>query len=196
MRRETKLLVDERKLLEHERLSLKGERERWEKARNESAVPQGAFWEVISPRWECCAYGKREYRGILRNIPKDRDDIDACINMPVKIKGVTIKQPERCQFIEGSPYIRGFWIVDWDQPDCQPWHRDFNNKGCTNPGSGIRRIEAELAGINKKGQQDWRVLCETTPMTWNHVTYPSPTHCDERDKGKKIAMWDIPDSRC
>lgn len=53
-------------------------------------------------------------------------------------------------------------------------------KGCTNPGSGIRRIEAELAGINRKGQQDWYVLCETTPVTWDHVTYYSPTHCDER----------------
>lgn len=71
-------------------------------------------------------------------------------------------------------------------------------------------------GINKKGQQDWYVLCETTPMTWDHITYKSPTHCDERvsathyalplniiltgattqDHERKFAMWDIPDGRC
>ena len=35
-------------------------------------------------------------------------------------------------------------------------------------------------GINNKGHQDWRLLCETTPMTWNHITYNTPTHCDDR----------------
>lgn len=53
-------------------------------------------------------------------------------------------------------------------------------KGCTNPGSGARRIEASVVGINSKGQQDWRVLCESTPMTWDHITYGTPTHCTER----------------
>jgi len=196
MRDEAQHLEDERKSLEHERLVLKEEREEWERARQGSRVPQGAFWEVVWPRWECRAYGKREYWGILRNVPKNRSEVDACMNMPVKIKGVTVRQPDRCQYMEGSLYIHAFWMVDWDQPDCKPWHKEFHDKGCTNPGSGIRRIEAELAGINKKGQQDWYVLCETTPMTWDHVTYNVPTHCDERDHEKKIAMWDIPDHRC
>lgn len=54
-------------------------------------------------------------------------------------------------------------------------------------------------------------------MTWDHITYKNPTHCDERVSAicyscfalssdtltgaavqdeKKIAMWDIPDGRC
>jgi hypothetical protein len=125
---EAKHLEDERGSLEHERLVLKEERERWERARNDSRVPQGAFWVVVWPKWECRAFGKREYWGELRNIPQDRSDIDACINMPVEIKGVNFRRPGRCQYEEGSPYIRGFWMVDWDQPDCKPWHRDFDDQ--------------------------------------------------------------------
>ena len=132
-REEEKRLEVERRSLEHERLVLKEERERWEKARDDVRVPQGAFWDVVWPRWECRAYGKREYWGILRNIPQDRSDIDACMNMPVEIQGVTIKRPGRCEYVEGSPYIHAYWIVDWDQPDCQPWHKDFRDKVSSGP---------------------------------------------------------------
>ena len=103
-------------------------------------------------------------------------------------------------------------------PSHWTWLTNSGSKGRTNPGSGIRRIEAELVGINRKGQKDWYVLCETTPMTWNHITYDSPTHCYERvkcnslfpfwssdadvadaaaqDQQRKFAMWDIPDILC
>ena len=110
-----------------ERLALQEERERWEKAR-EDRVPQGAFWETVWPAWDCRSYGKREYWGVLRNIPEDWTDIDACMNTPVEINGVAVRRPHRCQYVEGSPHIHGFWMVDWDQLDCQPWHQDFNDK--------------------------------------------------------------------
>ena len=120
-------LEDEREMLEDERQMWKEERERWEKAR-EDRVPQGAFWESVLPAEDCRSYGKREYWGILRNIPEDWTDIDACMNMPAEIKGVSIRRPHRCQYVEGSPHIHGFWMVDWDQIDCKPWHQDFNDK--------------------------------------------------------------------
>ena len=123
--KETMHLEDERQTLERERLFLKEERKRWERAREGLRVPHGAFWEVVWPKWECLSYGRREYWGILGNIPEDRTDIDACMNMPVEIKGVTIKRPSRCQFLGDSPHVHGFWMVDWDQPDCKPWHEDF-----------------------------------------------------------------------
>jgi hypothetical protein len=196
---ESTRLENERQLLEEEELALKEERERWEKARDELTIPRGAFWEVVWPAWDCRAYGQREYWGILRNIPAGRSEVDACMNMPVVIRGVTIRRPYRCQQVGGS--IHGFWMVDWDQPDCRPWLKDFIDrvslgysmlvassysarltitcsKGCTNWRSGLRRIEAEVVGINNKGGQDWRLLCETTPMIWNHTTYTSPTHCE------------------
>jgi len=53
----------------------------------------------------------------------------------------------------------------------------MDDKGCTNAGSGTRRIEAWVVGINDRPEQDWRLLCDSTPFTWNHVTYNCPTHC-------------------
>ena len=117
----------------NERSALKEEREKWEKARDETRVPQGGFWEVVWPKWECRAYGKREYWGILRNVPQDRNEFDACMNMPVEIRGVTVKRPDRCEYVERSPYIHAFWLVDWDQPDCKPWHKDFRDKVSLEP---------------------------------------------------------------
>ena len=38
-------------------------------------------------------------------------------------------------------------------------------------------------GINNRKEQDWRMLCSTTPLVWNNITYTSPTHCDERVSG-------------
>jgi len=172
------------------------ERELWEKARD-AHLPRGAFWDVVWPAWDCLAYGKREYWGGLRNIPKDWDGIDACMNMPVEIKGVKIRRPDRCALTFGKEYrVQGYWVVDWDQPDCKPWYRDFEDKWCTSYNSGKRRIEAQIVGINDKGGQDWRLLCNSTPLVWDMITYASPTRCEERSWGKKVAVWDVPDESC
>jgi len=116
----------EREKLELERERLRRERELWERAR-EDRVPQGAFWEVISPSVDCRGYGRREYWGILRNIPQGWTAIDACMNMPAEIKGVTVRRPNWCAFVGGSPHIVGHWMVDWDQTDCKPWYKDFHD---------------------------------------------------------------------
>ena len=193
--RETSTLVTEREKSERERAKMLRDRELWEKPL-EDRVPQGASWETVWPAWDCRAYGKREYWGVLRDIPEGWSAIDACMNMPVEIKGVTVRRPGRCAFVDGSPHIHGYWMVDWDQPDCKPWHRDFHDavsqiyapihscahtfQGCTSYRSGTRRIEAQVAGIIKRKEQDWRLMCESTPLVWNQITYTSPTHCEQR----------------
>ena len=121
-------LKEERHLLELEKEELREERKKWEKAR-EVRVPQGAFWETPpQPAPYCLSYGKREYSGALQNIPKGWSGLDACMNMPIQIKGVSFRRPYRCAYVEGSPHIHGYWIVDWDQPDCKPWYRYFHDK--------------------------------------------------------------------
>ena len=128
-RRESKerfALVEERGRSEREREKLRHERELWEKEK-EDRVPPNAFWEAVWPASACHAYGKREYWGTLQNIPKNWTAMDACMNMPVEISGVTIRRPYRCTFVRGSPHIHGRWIVDWDQTDCKPWYRDFHD---------------------------------------------------------------------
>lgn len=126
---ENATLAFEKEKTERERKMMAHERELWEKAR-EARVPQNAFWDVVWPAWDCRAYGKREYWGLLRNIPGDWDRIDACMSMPVEIKGVKVRHPDRCAGVLVFPeiQIRGYWMVDWDQPDCKPWYRDFEDK--------------------------------------------------------------------
>ena len=124
---EKQLLEDERHLLEQEEGEWKKERERWEKTR-EDRVPQGAFWDLPQPANDCRAYGRREYWAELQNIPQDWTDMEACMNMPVEIKDVSVRRPNRCGYVEGSSHIHGFWMVDWDQVDCKPWHADVTDQ--------------------------------------------------------------------
>jgi len=193
--RERNALVAERQKSEQERERMSREREIWEKVPGDR-VPYGAFWEVVWPAWDCLAYGKREYWGMLRNIPQGWSAIDACMYMPVEIKGVKIRRPYRCKFVDGSPHIHGYWIVDWDQSDCKPSYRNFHDAGCTSYRSGTRRIEAQIIDIIKRKEQDWWLMCGSTPMVWNEINYTSPTHCEERRFGRKVAMWDVPDESC
>lgn len=197
---ENSTLTLEKGNTENEREAMTRERKLWEKAK-EDRVPHGAFWEDVWPAYDCRAYGKREYWGVLRNIPEGWSATDACMNMPVEIKGVTVRRPYRCAYVWGSPYIHGYWMVDWDQPDCKPWYRDYKDavgpnrpfapprvclhtlpdvQGCTGYRSGKRRIEAQIVGINNRREQNWWLLCNTTPLIWNLITYTSPTHCEER----------------
>lgn len=128
-RNEGATLAFEKEKTENERKVMARERELWEKARD-ARLPQGAFWDVVWPAWECLSYGKREYWGVLRNIPEGWDAMDACMNMPVEIKGVELRRPNRCSHYFEFPerQVRGYWVVDWDQPDCKPWYRDFEDK--------------------------------------------------------------------
>jgi len=123
---ENSTLAVEKEKMEHETEVMTREKELWEQAR-EARVPHGAFWEDVWPAWDCRAYGKREYWGVLRDIPEGWSNIDACMNMPVEIKGVTVRRPYRCGYVWGSLQIHGYWMVDWDQPDCKPWHRDYKD---------------------------------------------------------------------
>jgi len=198
--RENSTLIVERDKMKHERELMRHERVLWEKAR-ETRVPHGAFWEVVWPASDCRAYGKREYWGVLQNVPEGWTAMDACMSIPVEIEGVTVRRPDRCAFVWGSPHIHGYWMVDWDQTDCKPWYRDYQDavgenstflprvclhtpsQGCTGYMSGKRRIEAQLVGINKKREQDWWLLCNSTPLVWNQITYASPASCEERVSG-------------
>jgi len=195
---ENATLAIEKEKMGLEREMMAREKELWEKA-SEAHVPHGAFWGVVWPSWVCLAYGKREYWGSLHNIPKDWDAMDACMNMPVEIKGVKIRRPDRCANVSVFPEVQlqGFWTVDWDQPDCKPWYRNFEDKGCVGWGSGKRRIKAQIVGINNKGGQDWRWLCNSMPLVWDMITYPSPARCEEEGFwGEKFAVWEVPDETC
>lgn len=124
--RERSALVAERDRSEREREKMRHDRELWEKM-PEDHVPPGAHWGTIKPVSSCLEYGKREYFGMLQDIPEGWSAVDACRNTPAEIKGVTVRRPYRCQFVDGSPHIHGYWIVDWDPKDCRPWPKNIRD---------------------------------------------------------------------
>lgn len=191
-------LVGERERSEIKRKNMMREREAWSKVKiPEDRVPPGAHWKSIQPAHDCHAYGKREYWGALLDVPKGWSAMDACMNTPTEIEGITMRRPDRCAFIDGSSEIHGYWMVDWDQRDCNPELRNLHDAGCTNSKSGLARIEADVAGIINGDEQGWRVMCESVPLSWGGINYTSPTHCEERGFFRnKVAMWDVPAERC
>jgi len=191
---EASALIAEREKWGVEKQNMRHDRELWGKV-PEDRDPPATNWIYTKPSRACRAYGKREYWGAITRIPKGWDAVDACMNTPARIKGVDIK-PYRCAFVRDSPYIHGYWVVDWGQDDCKPKHKDIHDTGCTNHRSGLNRIEAQVVGIIDSEEQDWRLMCESTPFTWDSVKYTSPTRCEERDLGVKVAVWDVPAESC
>lgn len=195
---EASALVEQRARWEREKEDMRHDREVWEEMSKERPLPRSS-WSSNRELRECYAYGKREYRGTLRNIPAGWSDMDACMNTPVQIKvnrnwpAIEIKHPSRCTIEGRFESVVGHWIVDWGQDDCKPALRYFNDTGCTNHRSGLTRIEAQVIGILN---QDWRVMCETIPFTWGGINYTSPARCEERQSGANFAVWDVPDESC
>ena len=60
------------------------------------------------------------------------------------------------------------------------------SQGCTSYKSGVRRIEGELIGLIDKKDQDLGLMCASTPLIWNYITYTSPTHCEERVSESRV----------
>jgi len=146
-----RMLEGKQHMLELEKEELRKERQKWEKAR-EDRVPQGAFWGTPpQPAPDCLAYGKREYSGALQNIPKDWTDLDACMNLPVEIRNVSVRRPDRCGYVTNSSHIHGFWTVDWDQPDCKPWHQDFTDKVSLGPPHSSLAHQYQFQGLHEPG---------------------------------------------
>ena len=149
------------------------------KTQEPGSVPQGAFWDGLWPSLDCRAYGTREYWGVLHNIPKNWTDVDACMNMPFQIKNLTLRRPYRCAYTEGSPHIHGYWMVDWDQPDCKPWHQDFHDtvrgRAMNAP---LASYSCDLAGLHEQGIWD--------------AAHRSPNSRYTRREGTGLAhpMWD------
>ena len=124
--REGSELSAEREKSERERAKMRHDREVWGEVPDDR-VPPGAYWKDIWPAYDCRAYGRREYWGVLLAKPEGWSAMDACMNTPAEVKGVTLRRPDRCAFVNGSPTIHGYWMVDWDQEDCKPWHKDIRD---------------------------------------------------------------------
>jgi len=189
----TKLSMDK------DRASWARERDQWEHERNQhhdgpSVYPFEAHWEKPVPG-QCHSYGKREYSARLWDIPFTWDWIEACEVTPVKLRGLSINKTDRCENRGFWGGVVGYWLVDVNEPLCEPSFDVKQDLGCVNQGSGIRRFEAQVLGIQQS--DDWVTMCSITPTTIDGTEYSGPTYCTNKvHRDQKVAVWDHPDPTC
>ncbi|KAJ7473741.1 hypothetical protein B0H11DRAFT_2282345 [Mycena galericulata] len=196
----------ERRELVAEREQLVRERETWaheceagkreeERRRKEAAdrVRAGFAWDGLQAQQRCQRHGAREYTARIVNVPRGYDPIQACKETAVEIHGMKIPNPLQCED-RGCGGVVGHWTVDYGEPTCVTHFDNFKDKGCTFPGSGLRRIESHLE--NLQGSDDWRDMCSTTPADFLHLHFDSPHMCENWGKYGVWGMWDIDDREC
>ena len=115
-------------------------RQRWEEEKHRKDVEwrrRGAFWsEPWAAAWQCSGYGTRAYAAHLWDLPGDVNWHEACMDMPIKIKGQWMDRPAKCQkdvsvfcfvrcdqeLTEWQKYhIWGTWYVNFGEPQCVPY---------------------------------------------------------------------------
>ncbi|KAJ7473747.1 hypothetical protein B0H11DRAFT_2195438 [Mycena galericulata] len=214
--RETGRREEERRLKEAEnkliamREQLMRDRETWaqeceagkreeESRRKEAAdrVRAGFAWDGLQAQQRCQRHGAREYTARIVNVPRGYDPIQACTETAVEIHGMKIPRPLQCEdraWDRGCGGVIGHWTVDYGEPTCITHFDNFKDKGCTFPGSGLKRIESHLE--NLQGGDDWRDMCSTTPADFLHLHFDSPHMCENWGKYGVWGMWDIDDREC
>ncbi|KAH7906589.1 hypothetical protein BJ138DRAFT_1015975, partial [Hygrophoropsis aurantiaca] len=169
------------------------ERERRQREADER-LRLGMFWADLVGDHGCAAYATREYSARLTNVPEwYTHRIEACMDTPVVIHGITYKKPTRC-VDEGSNGLFGHWMVDHNEPACSTFWESYKDKGCTAQGSGKRHIEQYLANLPHGA--DWQIFCATTPTTFGGREYKSPDHCFFATLSGAYGLWDVDDPSC
>ncbi|KAJ7510605.1 hypothetical protein B0H11DRAFT_1030079 [Mycena galericulata] len=192
----------ERDDVEALRADLQREKVEWknqcaaEKRRKEdelARVRAGFRWEDLTPDQRCLWHNARGYTARLANVPRSYDPVQACMETAIEIPGVKIEgRPLKCED-RGCFGVFGYWIAESGESICATYFKNFDDKGCTSPGSRRRRIQSRLE--NLQSGDDWREMCSTTPATVRHQHFPKPDMCDIGIFGV-WGVWAIKDEKC
>ncbi|KAJ7020403.1 hypothetical protein C8F04DRAFT_1144271 [Mycena alexandri] len=192
----------ERDDVEALRADLQREKAEWkrqraaEKRRKEdelARVRAGFKWEDLMPDQHCLRHNARGYTARLANVPRSYDPVQACKETAIEIPGVKINgRPLKCED-RGCSGVFGHWIAESGESICATYFKNFDDKGCTSPGSRRRRIQSRLENI--QFGDDWRKMCSTTPTTFRHQHFPKPDTCDSGIFGV-WGEWEIKDQKC
>ncbi|TBU58422.1 hypothetical protein BD310DRAFT_927276 [Dichomitus squalens] len=167
--------------------------ERKEEERHKKEVEwkrRGAHWSEPWGSGGCVAYGTRAYNADLLDLPKDVNWLEACSDMPIKFHGQWVDQPYKCENKGKKTWAT--WHIDFSEPQCVTYWDTLKDMGCSPGQSGMKRLEARL--MNLRYEEDWDVMCSTTPANISGFYFHHPTACEDRDG--RVGMWDVPDAGC
>ncbi|KAI9458508.1 hypothetical protein HD554DRAFT_2139205 [Boletus coccyginus] len=189
---------EERKRQERVREERERERQQWqleveERNRREEEERQKLhmFWGNIEAH-TCTTYATREYTAQLMNLPTSwKHGLDACKATPLEVHGISYL-PKACED-KGHGVVIGRWEINQQEPDCTTFWANYNDKGCTSPGSGKKYITHHLMNVPEKS--DWREFCATTPAYFNHMQFPGAQECFHSVWGV-YGQWEIDHETC
>ncbi|PSR73382.1 hypothetical protein PHLCEN_2v10674 [Hermanssonia centrifuga] len=148
------------------------ERKLWEEER---AHRLGLLWDIPRDEGHCAAYNTRGYTARM-------NPMLACKSAPIVIHNERVQNE-----------IVGHFIVNSNEPACQPHWGKWYDKGCI--GGGMRRVESRLWNLRK--DDDWQWMCGTTPATVNGIAFSQPTRCENRGWiWGMVGMFEYPDMSC
>jgi len=185
----------DKRIWDADRATWARDRDDWERERRERESvphvhPAGAHWDIPVPSKECHSYGKREYSARLWDIPSGWTWLEACRVTPIRIDGVLINQPDRCEDNGFWGGVVGRWIVEEDEESlCRPWFDAKKDQGCV--ASKLRRHEAPIVGLQRN--DNWEVMCATTP----DADYQRPKYCVNKPyTTHRTGVWESFDESC
>ncbi|KAJ7286547.1 hypothetical protein C8J57DRAFT_1287962 [Mycena rebaudengoi] len=181
--REAEERVEEDRRREEERL----------KREAEKRTRAGFYWEDLHGDVRCLRHGARQYSARVANVPAGYNAVQACMETAVEIHGLKLLSPNYCED-RGCNGVYGHWIIDFAESPCVTYFDYFNDKGCTSPGSRLRRIESPLK--NLQPGDDWQAMCSTTPADFRNMHFEGPGWCENWGKYGAWGLWDIEDDDC
>ncbi|CAA7268733.1 unnamed protein product [Cyclocybe aegerita] len=164
-----------------------------------------ASWENLKGGEHCLRFATREYTARLSlsesaNTAASRQEMmRACRDTPVEIHG-RLLSTDFCQDLGFGRGVYGYWIVDFEEPDCLTQWGEFSDLGCTTSVSEtgtplpFRRVESRLE--NLQPGSSWQIMCVTTPAEIYGQHFGSPAVCFNDKRAGVFGEWDMRDESC
>ncbi|KAJ3498757.1 hypothetical protein NLJ89_g10178 [Agrocybe chaxingu] len=164
-----------------------------------------ASWESLKGGEHCLRFATREYTARLSlsesaNTAASRQEMmRACRDTPVEIHGRSLST-DFCQDLGFGRGVYGYWIVDFEEPDCLTQWGEFSDLGCTSSVSEtgtplpFRRVESRLE--NLQPGSSWQIMCVTTPAEIYGQHFGSPAVCFNDKRAGVFGEWDMHDLSC
>jgi len=150
-------------------------------------------WEGLKGGEHCLRYATRQYTARLSDRLVGQDMIKVCKETPVEIHG-DLLYTDFCQDLGFNRGVWGYWIVDYNEPDCETRWGEFTDLGCLDGIAPARRIEARLENLRKG--DDWQFMCVTTPADIDGRYYSTPAECFNQGRWGVYGSWYLHDNSC
>ncbi|KAF9523216.1 hypothetical protein CPB83DRAFT_698173 [Crepidotus variabilis] len=162
-------------------------------------------WDPVRPGEHCLRFATREYTSkirILDSLVAPSEAMKACREIPIEIHGQW-RKTDWCQDLGFGRGVFGFWIIDFNEPQCETRWGKFNELGCSVGSTNASNVEARDAKSlpskrvesrleNLQPGSNWQIMCVTTPADIEGRHFGSPAACfkDPRE-GATYGEWEV-----